>query len=305
MNGTLILTLGLCVLVLAILSSLALSLSRLRLELPPSSPETFLAAHGAPGRPDGTAVRERPLVVCAGDSLTHGAVSADWVGMLRKRMPDAEFVNAGVNSELAWNLHKRLDPIVALDPDFVTILIGTNDVNATFGFRASLPYLTLQKLPERPTAPFYREMLTLIVRRLKADTRARLALVSLPPIGEDPGHYAFLRSEEYSAIVRELARAEGTAYLPLRERMLAYLEGLPKTQSLRFEDFSRAGQGALWSHAMLGKSWDEIGAANGFHLLVDGLHLNTHAAAMMADLAEGFIRDGRTAARAQAPGGTA
>ena len=58
MNGTLILTLGLCVLVLAILSSLALSLSRLRLELPPSSPEAFLAAHGAHGRPDRTAVRE-------------------------------------------------------------------------------------------------------------------------------------------------------------------------------------------------------------------------------------------------------
>lgn len=302
MTGMIILMVGLALLVIVLLASFALTVSRMRLELPPDSPEAWLAARGAVpgGQP-----RERPLVVCAGDSITHGAVSANWVRMLKERVPDADFVNAGVNSELAWNLYRRLDPIIALAPDFITILIGSNDANATFGFKASIGYMTLQRLPEMPSPQFYREILTLTVRRLKDETDAVIGLTSIPPIGEDPNHYAWLRTDEYAHIVKEVAFNEGVEYLPLRERIGAYLESAPKKKAIQFEEFWRAGQRSLWASKMLGRSWDEISASNGFHLLVDGIHLNTHAAMMMTDLVERFIRDGRRAARERAPTTTA
>jgi lysophospholipase L1-like esterase len=210
--------------------------------------------------------------------------------MLEKRLPDWEFSNAGVNSELAYNLASRLDPIIALDPEVVTVLIGTNDVNATFGLRSALGYYALHRLPERPNILFYRENLTLIARRLKAETRARVAFLSMPPIGEDDRHYAFLRTEEYARVVAEVAAAEGVAYLPLRERLVAYLGSVPKGSPIPFAHFARAQNSSVRSHILLGKSFDEISASNGFHLLVDGIHLNTHAASVIADLVEDFIR---------------
>ena len=301
MLSFLILSLFLAGAFVAILVSLALTLSKAKIELPASCPDRLLeararqaraAGRAAPGAapPEAAPSARRRLAVCAGDSITHGVVSVNYVEMLEKRLPEWEFSNAGVNSELAYNLVSRLDGIIALEPDVVTVLIGTNDVNATFGLRSVLGYYALHRLPERPNILFYRENLTLIARRLRSETRARVAFLSIPPLGEDDRHYAFLRTEEYARVVAEVAAAEGVAYLPLRERLVSYLESVPKGSPIPFAHFSRAQNSSVRSHILLGKSFDEISASNGFHLLVDGIHLNTHAASVIADLVEGFIR---------------
>ena len=70
-------------------------------------------------------------LICLGDSITRGQVSADYVALLRTRLPDDTVINAGVNYEPSSELVKRLDAVIAQDPDVVTVLIGTNDANAT------------------------------------------------------------------------------------------------------------------------------------------------------------------------------
>ncbi|HTX74319.1 MAG TPA: GDSL-type esterase/lipase family protein [Rectinemataceae bacterium] len=262
-----------------------LGLAHMRLEPPRNDPASYLLAH--PG-----GIRERLLAVCAGDSITHGAVSASYLDLLAARLPDWDFVNAGVNSELAFNLAARIERIIELRPDAVTVLIGTNDVNATFGLRSLLGYYAIHRLPERPNPLFFRENLLLVVRRLKEETKARIALFSIPPIGEDPHHYAYLRTEEYSSIVREIAKLEEVGYLPLRERLVDYLESLPPNRHpTAFRHFGIAQRRSMRSRLILGRSLDEISAANGFRILVDGIHLNTHGAAIAADLAESFFRE--------------
>ncbi|OHD77297.1 MAG: hypothetical protein A3J97_13700 [Spirochaetes bacterium RIFOXYC1_FULL_54_7] len=300
MLGQLLIPLILLLVVGTFAASLAASVNRHSRILPHNAPEIWIKAHGLP---DDEPPRSRPIAVCAGDSITHGILSANYVDMLATRMPEVEFINAGINSELAYNLHARLGQIIALKPDFISILIGSNDVNATFGLAKALNYLATQRPPQVPTPQFYHEMLVLIVRRLKAETTARVALCSIPPIGEDPGHYAWIRTEEYAAIVKKTAFDEGVDYLPLRERMCAYLADAPPKKAITFESFRKAGIGAVWDHKVLGMDWDEIAARNGFHLLVDGLHLNSHGAGMIASLVERFIRDGRRAAPAAAPAG--
>ena len=257
-------------------------------DLAPNNPRAYLAARTGLGASRG----ERRLAVCAGDSITRGATSVDYVSMLASRLPEWDFVNAGVNAELAFNLALRMDDIVALDPDAVTVLIGTNDVNATFGFGSALGYIAAKRLPERPSPYFFRENLVSIVRTLKRETRARVALFSIPPIGEDREHYAYLRTEEYSAVVEGVAREERVEYLPLHERLCAYLESLPPSgpPPLDFRGIRAAQLRAGRTQRYLGKSLDEISASNRFHILVDGLHLNTHGASIAADLAEAFLR---------------
>ncbi len=91
-------------------------------------------------------------VVCFGASLTSGTVSFNYLELLgaRPTLADFEFINHGVNGDLAWNGLQRLKDIVVEDPDFVIIMIGTNDVNATMSERNLAP---LQILPPPAHAP--------------------------------------------------------------------------------------------------------------------------------------------------------
>ncbi|HET8645189.1 MAG TPA: GDSL-type esterase/lipase family protein, partial [Vicinamibacteria bacterium] len=98
-------------------------------------------------RRDGT----RPLVVCAGASVTQGRMSADYVGLLERRLGGAfQFANAGRNGDLAYNLLQRLGPVVALRPDVVLLQIGTNDVNASLSPQLAARYRRAQDLPVLP-----------------------------------------------------------------------------------------------------------------------------------------------------------
>ena len=76
---------------------------RARMRAPENNPGAFLER--------GRQTTTRTLVVCAGDSITHGVVSANYVEMLERRFAadGYEFVNAGINGQLAYNLLQRLD----------------------------------------------------------------------------------------------------------------------------------------------------------------------------------------------------
>ncbi len=234
--------------------------------------------------------------VCFGASLTAGRVSFDYLDLLRARpsLAEYDFINKGVDGDLAWNGLQRLDEIIALQPDTVSILIGTNDVNCTLSDRNRFRYLEFNKLPvEHPDLAWYEENMRAIVARLKTETQARLALLSLAPIGEDLEHEANRQLDRYNEVVRRIAQEEGIPYLPLHEHMIAYLHeheadraSLPPRLAYR-DGLVNIGN-AVALHAQ-GLSWDEVSHRNGLLLLTDCLHLNSVAGGMIADLIEGWL----------------
>ncbi len=252
--------------------------------LPENRPAAFLAGPAAkPGA---------KVVVCAGDSLTHGAVSVNYVELLKRKFPDGTyaFVNAGVNSSLAYNLNTRVEDIVRCNPDYVTILIGSNDANASLGDRTARRLIRKMKLPRRPDRAWFRSNLVALCETLKARTHARIALLSLPPIGEDVDSVAFRRAAEYSGIIREVARSQNVDYLPLNEAMTAGIRARGQKPSLSHTgDTQLPLYAALAKHYLLRQSYDDISAGNGFLYLTDLLHLNTRGATLVADLVGAFI----------------
>ena len=250
-------------------------------------------------------------LVCAGDSLTHGNMSAPYVPNVAARLAahGVEVFNAGINADLAETLLARLDDVVAARPDFVSLLIGTNDINAALGPADLARYRSRGKLraPEPPSPATFRRHLTALLHRLRAETPARVALISLPPLGENLGHDANRRADEYSAIIREVARAEGVAYLPLREQLLAELRARPGRAQADFGRTTRLIRLAMLRHYLLGHSWDRIAARLGHRFLTDNLHLNGPAAAILADLVAAWVerelalRPGAAATAAPAP----
>lgn len=252
--------------------------------VPDNNPVNFLSrGAGKPGE---------KVVVCAGDSLTHGSVSVNYVDMLSRRLNPRGylFINAGINSELAYNLNKRLPDIIKCNPDFVTILIGSNDANASMNEASAKQAIGEMNLPQRPDKRWFRDNLTEICKTLKLKTHARVALLSLPLFGEEPDNEAFRRAAEYSRVIKEVALSQNVEYIPLNEEMTRLLLARDQKPLLSYRgDTEFPLYVALFRHYVLRKSFDEIAEGNGFLFLTDLLHLNTRGASKVAELVEKLI----------------
>jgi lysophospholipase L1-like esterase len=230
-------------------------------------------------------------VVCLGDSLTRGQVSVDFVKMLGSRTigQQVRVTNAGVNGDLAYNVLQRLDSVVELRPDVVSVLIGTNDANASLSEKNIRMMTRMNKLPSRPTIEWYQENLAAIVGRLMRETSAEVALMSLPVLGEELGSPSVRRAADYSAVVNDVAETHNVAYLGLYERQIADLTAGGFTPGIRFRDGRVLSATAAIQHFVLRRSLDCISRGRGLRLTTDLIHQNTRGATIIADLIEDFL----------------
>lgn len=233
----------------------------------------------------------RIRVVCAGDSITRGRLSADYIAMLRQRPVGerAEFVRAGVDGDLAHNLLQRLDAVIAAAPDVVTMLIGTNDARAGISAEAARRVVRRKNLPVYPSIDTYRDDLDMIVTRLCAETRADIALASLPVLGQDLRAAPARAAAEYSEVIRTTAAAHRVAYLPLNERQTGYLVGRKSDPAVEFDSGMGLVYRSAMRHFLLGDSYQRIAASRGLILTTDHVHQNPHGAMVIADVIEEHV----------------
>lgn len=236
------------------------------------------------------------IVACLGSSSTAGRGQAfDWIGELSRRPGNqrVRFYNFGVGGDLAYNALERLPKVVACRPDKVVVWIGGNDVLALISRRMRIFFRVSKHLPCPPSPEWFRENMQTIAQRLKAETRASVAVCSLPPIGEDPPSADPFQSElnrrieEYNAIIRQTAEQENCAYLAIHEAMLAQFGASPGQAFTRFRllPFYRDAFRVLVRR----KSPDAVAEMNGWRFHTDGVHLNSRGAMIAAELVQQFI----------------
>ncbi len=230
-------------------------------------------------------------IVCLGDSLTRGLVSASFVDLLEQRLAGSglHFVNSGVNGDLAYNVLRRLDDVISLQPDAVILMIGTNDILSTLRRSNALISRVTKWLPKDPSLAWYQANFLEIVRRLKGETNARIALASPPIVGEHLDTRSNRQTRPYVKFIKETAASQGLAYLPVYERMADYLKA--KGQHEGTSHHSRIFMTARLTvrHIFFKESYVSISRRNGFILLTDGVHLNEKGASLVADVMEGFL----------------
>lgn len=237
-------------------------------------------------------LQDKKVVVCAGDSITHGRVSANYVDVLERRLGPERFavVNAGKNSELSWNLLQRAEDIIKCHPDYVSILIGTNDANCMLSEKVCKRQMRAMKLPQRPDEQWFKKNLVLLCKILKEKTSAKIGLLSIPPIGEDLESAPVKLTLRFSQIIHEVAWENDCVYIPLYEKMLDYITMKASPCKIHYADGSETAMYvALVKRFLLGKSFDAISRENGFAMLTDLLHLNDTAASMVAELIEKYL----------------
>jgi lysophospholipase L1-like esterase len=264
---------------------------------PDNSPERFLQLRGR-----GSHRRHDRVVVFVGSSLVHGRVCASFVDLIvqrharRAEQDRYTFINAGINGDTSYHVLQRLDSIIACDPDDVVILLGTNDVTGTLSPTAWRAYRGDKRLPGAPTLEQYRHNMRSIIRQLKANTHARIALCSLPVMGEDLTTLPNQLVREFNAVLNELADQEGAHYIPIYETEANFLTIQQQRERVPGKPYHgnpaeslRLGFLANLNHYLLGRSYDAVSHLNGMALKIDHLHSNSQEAALIADQVEGFL----------------
>lgn len=234
--------------------------------------------------------KKKKRIVFIGDSLTHANISSSYIKLIKEKLgtENYEYINAGMNAELTYNVLKRLDSIIACEPDFVTILIGTNDSNREYDKDLSRHAEIRLKLPQMPNKKWFVENYNAILTELTTKTNAKIAICSIPPVGENIQHKACQKSIDYSKTIKELATKYKVKYLPVNEKMLDYLKKNPTKPKYNYDE--RIIEKAAYQHFLFRKDFDTISKNYDFALVTDHIHLNSNGAKIIANLMIEFIQ---------------
>lgn len=225
-------------------------------------------------------------VACLGDSLTRAQFSVDYLDLLGRRRPpgDTRLARFGVNGDFAHNLLQRLDAVVTDPPDVITVLIGTNDARASLAGYPVERAMRRKQLPERPSAGWFQQCLGAVVARLRAETDARIGLLSLPVLGQRLDGAAAQASRAYSRMIAEVAAGEEVAYLPLHERQTEELRRADPPPISYREATPAVVVGVLVQHTVLRRSLDTISRRRSLALTTDHVHQNSRGASLVAEV---------------------
>lgn len=238
-------------------------------------------------------------VACLGDSITRAQVSVDYMEPLARRHGTGALVLSrfGVNGDFAYNLLQRLDPVIASSPDVITVLIGTNDARASLTGYPVEWAMKRKQLPTRPSPAWYQECLVAVVERLRAETGAKVGLLSLPVLGQDLTGPAAQASEAYSRMIAEVADARELAYIPLHERQVEHIRRAGARPIPYREAAHPAFNSTVLQRFVLRRSLDAISRRRDLLLTTDHIHQNSRGADTIVEVIEGSGLMTRTTGR--------
>ena len=234
---------------------------------------------------------KEPVVVCCGDSITHGHIGYDWVGSLRKKDKTKLFINAGINADLTWNLNQRVKDIIKHNPDYITILIGTNDAIGSQPVKQIQQYYIQTKgLPKKPSIEWFEEQLDELVSTLTNKTNARISLITLPFLGEQKDSEIIQVVKDHNRIIRDISNKYGTTLLDFFKKFDSIIidnNSIPYTTS---ELRRLRGLRAVILHYVFNWTWKDIGKKYNLKLLCDHIHLNENGGQILEEMVKDFLQ---------------
>lgn len=236
-------------------------------------------------------------ISCLGSSTAASKGTYKWIDELVKRPQNSRFrfVNFGVGGDLSFNTVGVLDRVIALRPERVIILIGTNDIMASVFPNFRRFARVAKRLAEVPSPARFEENLNFIVHKLQRGINARIGLSSLAPLGEDPNsrHPVQARLNEliatYNGIIRNVASTQQVDYIPFWESFEDRLVHAGTAKPFTHFSFASFYRDYLFREMILRQSFDQISRVNGWQFHIDGIHLNTNGGRILTEAVQQFL----------------
>ena len=231
------------------------------------------------------------VIACIGDSLTHGNIGVCWVEQIREQFPSDVFLNEGINGDVVWQVHQRLEPIVKCKPDIAIIMIGSNDAMASFNKNSAERYKKNGNLPEAPTFENYQKLLSELIDHLSAIPK--IALCTLPPVGEYQDSSINKHISKFNDFIVVTAKEKNISLLPVSNSLWDELKirtyPLKRDYDPKLIPVLRRIYGGAMHHYILKKSWDKVAESKGQWLLFDQIHLGERGANIIYKLVKKYI----------------
>jgi lysophospholipase L1-like esterase len=221
-------------------------------------------------------------IACIGDSLTQGIPGVSYFAILRERLPQHQWVNLGKGNDTVVSLYRRLARLPFDDApfDLAFLWVGVNDVSKESSWWFRLANALRRQPRSQSLAEFrayYQETLDILIRH------ARRVIAVAPLLkGEDVDSEWNRQIDILACTIAELTTHYGAAaYLDPRPAFYAKLADRRTSDYLQESPLRIALDIlTLWSDARV----DEKAAQRGLHFTLDGVHLNSAGAEMIADM---------------------
>ena len=198
--------------------------------------------------------------------------------------------NAGINADLTWNLNQRINDIIKHNPDYITILIGTNDAIGSHPVKLIQDYyIQTKNLPQAPSIEWFEEQIEIFVKKIKKNTTAKIAISTLPWLGEQEDASIMIVINNYNVIIKKIALKYDISILDLYSKFkeqISEIESVPYTTS---ELRRLRGLRAVVLYYVFGWSWNKIGKKYNLQLLCDHIHLNERGGSLMENMVKKFL----------------
>lgn len=207
-----------------------------------------------------------------GDSLTEGRPGVSFFNILQSNYPTITFINLGKPGETMKSLHSRLtNTKLDTDYDLVFLWIGVNDV-----------YSKLLKVQAQPVAKDhqeFKEYFNLVLDMITSFSR-QVVVVSPAIVGENIKSPSNEELRELTSIMESSSKQSNVSFL----NMNAIFE--KKLATLHYSDYISTGIFRVMMDVLLYKKperIDPLSSKRGLHLTLDGIHLNSKGARIVAE----------------------
>lgn len=219
-------------------------------------------------------------IAFVGDSLTSGIPGVSYLEILREKLDEDTLINLGRVNDTVVSLYHRVSNLYFDGTFDLTFLwVGVNDVQREYVWLLRIVDALLRQPPARSVKEFwtyYRATLRLLSRHTH-----RLIAVSPLLQGEDLNSRANRELGILAGVIEDLAsHRQQTEYLDLRTIFRQKLDGQPISHY--------RPKSVLHSvvDAMLLRTREQVdrkSAQRGLHFTLDGVHLNSAGAEIVAD----------------------
>jgi lysophospholipase L1-like esterase len=222
-----------------------------------------------------------------GDSLTSGVPGSSYFAILRERFPDDTLLNLGKGNDTVVSLYRRISAIQFDKPlDIAFLWIGVNDVPQTdrWPYRAFNMLLAQRRARDLDEfRAYYRATLDLLCRNTGR-------VIVAPPVlrGENSENPYNHRLAVLAGLIKDIAADyEQAEFLDLPAIFAQKLAEMPIISNHVPENPFRVLLDALILRT--DEQIDRKAAERGLHLTLDGVHLNSAGARLVAEEFARFV----------------
>lgn len=207
-----------------------------------------------------------------GDSLTEGRPGVSFFHLLQKQYPHMTFVNLGKPGESVKSLHSRLTKKNLENFDLAFLWIGVNDV-----------YSKLLSVQAQPVAKDHEEFKDYYQKVLECVLSSSKRIITVTPaiVGENINNVSNKEIKQLNTLITTITNKHANATtLNLHSVFEQHLS------SMKSSDYISTKVLTVMKDVLFYKKpsrIDQLSKKRGLHLTLDGIHMNSKGAQIVAD----------------------